>query len=185
MFRLVCIVLAAAALVLLLRCPHLCGHRVPFHEAVERMKTGDVITKYGCDPFRSLLRLRLGCRASHVAMVVKGPDGAVEVVEMFAFHNMRTRKMREFAGENGSFSLTPIPVEITWTAHDIAKYGAFQFWMDPFPFRPNATQKVCSTFVAMVHADKGVPLPLALPHAEVTPCHFAQAPGTFLFSGCS
>lgn len=173
-------------------CPEIDKPTVPFEEVKNSLKTGDVIATHGCHFLRStIMRKYLGCKATHVAMVIRKPDD-LYVIELgpYGFHplrktDVRMRTLRSFLHKDSHsiFALIPAPEEMSWTDEDEKKYANFKFnYFVPTMFSPYKGYKVCSSFVAMIHEDKGLLKPeIEGRHHLVSPCDYYNSPDTIFF----
>lgn len=173
-------------------CPDIDKPTVAFSEIRNDLKTGDVIASHGCHLLRStIMRKYLGCKATHVAMVIRKPDD-LYVIELgpHGFHptrksDVKISTLRKFLhkDKHSIFALIPAPEEISWTEEDEEKYSDYRFnYFVPTMFAPYKGYKVCSTFVAKIHEDKGLLKPEMIgQHHLVSPCSYYNSPETIFF----
>ena len=133
-------------------CPEIDKPTVAFDEIKHQLKTGDVIATHGCHLLRSaVMRKYLGCKATHVGMVIRKPDD-LYVIELgpHGFHptrktDVKKSTLRKFLskGKHNVFALIPTAEEIEWTEEDEEKYGDVRFnYFIPTMFSPYKGYKV-------------------------------------------
>ena len=170
-------------------CPDIDKPTLRYEKIKDKLKTGDVIATHGCTLVRShLMRKYLGCKATHVAMVIKKPDD-IYIIELgpYGFHplrksDVRIRTLRSMMkkSEHSVFALIPAEKEIEWTEEDEERYKDFKFnYFVPTMFAPYKKYKVCSTFIGKIHEDKGL---LNENHHLLSPCDFYNSENTIFFT---
>ena len=174
-------------------CPEINKPTLPLNEIIDDLKTGDVIASHGCHFARSaMMRKYLGCKATHVAMVIRKPDDLYTIeIGPHSFNPMRTSdvkimKLTDFLkkGKHEVFALIPTPREIEWSDEDELRYQDIKFnYFVPTMFAPYKNYKVCSTFIAKIHEDKGLLTPeMEGKHHLVSPCSYYDSPDTIFFT---
>ena len=172
---------------------------VPLTTLKPKLKTGDVLVTHGCSLLKSaVMNKYLGCPATHVGMIVRKPpiiDGLPDrlyVLELGPYNNNPFRKsdvrLRSFEkviqeSTNNIFGLLPAEKEIDLSDEEIDQYGEYKFnyWV-PTMFAPYKKHKVCSSFVAKIHEDKGLRNHLDDDHYLVSPCDYYNSDKMIFFT---
>lgn len=160
---------------------------ISYAELKPRIKTGDVIITHSASFIKGQLILKpyLGCDAAHVAMVYER-DGEKRIIEVvpnwldpFNPSDVKTDTLDHFVqhAERDTLVLVPTAKPIDFTAEDeeIYKNYSYDFL---FMIRKAKTKKICSTFVAKIHEDKG----LLTDHHNVMPCDYYRQVNAVFFS---
>ncbi len=176
-------------------CPEVDKPVVPFSTIRDKMKTGDVLCTMGCNLLQgTIMRNYLGCICTHVGMIVKKPSRGygtpdqLYVLELgpygsfpFRKSDVRFRPLDQILRESchNVFGWVPIKKEIQLTDEDIKFYHKFRFnYFVPTMFSTYKKYKVCSSFVAKIHEDKGIG---KNSHIK-SPCDYFNSERTILFS---
>lgn len=176
-------------------CPEVDRPTVPFSTIKDKFKTGDVLCTIGCNLLKgTVMRNYLGCNATHVAMIVRKPSKGhgtpdqLYILELgpygsfpFRKSDVRFRPLDQVLKEscNSVFGWYPIKKEIELTKEDIKHYRKYRFnYFVPTMFSTYKKYKICSSFVAKIHEDKG----LGKNSHIISPCDFYDSERTILFT---
>jgi len=168
---------------------------VPFSSVRDKFKTGDVLMIHGSSWVKeTVMRNYLGCSCSHVGLIVKKPSKGygtpdeLYVLELGPYgpvfsrnSDVKFRPMDQILKESahGVFGWLPCEKEIDLTDKDIKHYKKYLYnYFIPTMFSPYKKYKVCSSFVAKIHEDKGIGQNT---HVK-SPCDYYNHPKTILFS---
>lgn len=178
-------------------CPRITQPTVPFDKIRNRLKTGDVIAFHGCSLLKAtLMRWYLGCASTHVGMVIRKPHrfaGLPDSIFLFDLgpytnlnpwrkSDVKMRSLESVLTESPSRTFALIPAEraIEMSDEDIEIYSSYKFnYFIPTMFSPYKRYKVCSSFVAKIHEDKGI----GQKHSyTMSPCDFYNSDDTIFFT---
>lgn len=178
-------------------CPRITQPTVPFSKIRDRLKTGDVIAFHGCSLLKAtVMRWYLGCASTHVGMVVRKPhrfEGLPDSIFLFDLgpytnlnpwrkSDVKMRSLESVLDDSPSRTFALIPAEhaIEMSDEDLKKYSSYKFnYFVPTMFSPYKRYKVCSSFVAKIHEDKGI----GQKHSYMmSPCDFYNSEHTIFFT---
>jgi len=173
---------------------------VTFESIKDQMKTGDVITMNTANWLkRTVITNYLGCDCVHVGMVVRMNRSKIENTdEIIPPLEVESGKGELYLLEIGPYATTSddsdvrftpleealrtcshkvfgwvqIEREMNITDQDLLSYRDIRYnYLVPTMFMPYRKYKVCSTFIAKIHADKSVGISHEDSHI-VTPCDY-------------